>query len=68
MTDVVLHHLCTRRRQVEQVRTAVNAAAAGGEAARRIAAEAGREYVLQKEQPAEEAGGWRGQLVLPLFS
>ncbi|GAB4814523.1 hypothetical protein N2152v2_001569 [Parachlorella kessleri] len=40
------------RRQVEQVRSAVNAAVAGGEASRRIAAEAGREYVLQKDQPA----------------
>lgn len=44
------------------MRSAVNAAAAGGEAARRIAAEAGREYILQKEDDAQpgKAASTRG--------
>ncbi|KAL4452206.1 hypothetical protein ABPG75_007868 [Micractinium tetrahymenae] len=37
------------RQQVSEVKDAMNASAAGGSAARRIAGEAGREYVLHKE-------------------
>jgi hypothetical protein len=49
-------HLC--RRQVEGVKDAMNTAAAGGSAARRIAGEVGREYILHKDAPqGEEADG-----------
>ena len=37
------------RRRVEEVKDALNSAAAGGSAARRIAGEAGREYILHKD-------------------
>lgn len=43
------------RRKVEEVKDALNATAAGGSGARRIAGEAGREYVLHKEPAVEEA-------------
>jgi hypothetical protein len=59
--------LCPCRRQVEQVRMAVNTAAPGSEAARRIAAEEDREYVLQKEQPAKEGGRWWQVIILQCF-
>lgn len=40
---------------MEEVKDALNATAAGGSGARRIAGEAGREYVLHKEPAVEEA-------------
>lgn len=43
------------RQQVSDVKDAMNASAAGGSAARRIAGEAGREYVLHKEPQAGAA-------------
>ena len=42
------------RRQVEGVKDAMNTAAAGGSAARRIAGEVGREYILHKDAPERE--------------
>jgi hypothetical protein len=39
---------------VEEVKDAINSAAAGGSAARRIAGEAGREYVLHRDGGEEQ--------------
>lgn len=44
-----------RRRKVEEVKDALNVTSSGGSGARRIAGEAGREYVLHKEPTVEEA-------------
>eukprot|EP00887_Chlorella_sp_A99_P002071 scaffold21.g2071.t1 len=42
-------YLATTERRMDEVKDTMNAAAGGAQAARRIAAEAGREYVLHKE-------------------
>ena len=51
MPPTALH--CDCRRKVGEVKDAMNAAAGGAQASRRIAAEAGREYILHKEEEEE---------------